>query len=66
MLLLSWAGAWMIIISWLKYKEIELAGTPWGGYIGFFGHLTAMDSDNSDVIQSPKKMECCNKTCRDI
>lgn len=56
----------MIIISWLKYKEIELAGTPWGGYIGFFGHLTAMDSDNSDVIQSPKKMECCNKTCRDI
>lgn len=45
----------MVIISWLKCKEIELAGTLHRGYIGFFGHLIAMDSDNSDVIQSPKK-----------
>lgn len=54
--------------EWLSFPGSSVSRRNWlmcRSFIGFFRHLMATGSNAGHRIQSPKKMRCCNKTCRE-
>lgn len=55
-------------LEWFSFPGSSVSRQNWHmcrGFIGFFKLLIATGSDTSHRIQSPKKTQCCNKTCRE-